>query len=347
VVETQLAQFIAAGGIRAPPVTASESAGSLFPFPHNDRAVLATGDSGSSVTMSLEDVAPLWLELLDISQTSGNDDNQAPLSSAMAKHANFQPALVDLNVHDEPPAYSTLPQMKAFYPNGVAGVTPQLVQLLPGASAIRSRILTAVEDTMKMHPCFTFKQFRARIDTMFVWAKEEEARPSNPKNELARSIFYNATPKPTPTLSFFSAVCAAHALGVSVIKENESAFDEREEQARKAARAEDGTRASKPVWSKVSASALFVLSQQALHQFENSHPYDTDFLVACILQILYLLYDGKPRIAQVVYPLVGKMVSVARMMGLASDPDEFPGKYSLYEAEQRRRIWWDVYYYDV
>ncbi|KAI0031508.1 hypothetical protein K488DRAFT_15054, partial [Vararia minispora EC-137] len=41
------------------------------------------------------------------------------------------------------------------------------------------------------------------------------------------------------------------------------------------------------------------------------------------------------------------MVNIAQMMGLATDPDEFPGKYSLFEAEQRRRVWWDVFYYDV
>jgi hypothetical protein len=35
------------------------------------------------------------------------------------------------------------------------------------------------------------------------------------------------------------------------------------------------------------------------------------------------------------------------MMGLAMDPDEFPGKYTLWEAEGRRRVWWDVYYYDL
>ncbi|OBZ76226.1 Transcriptional activator protein acu-15 [Grifola frondosa] len=35
------------------------------------------------------------------------------------------------------------------------------------------------------------------------------------------------------------------------------------------------------------------------------------------------------------------------MMGLSMDPDEFPGTYSLFEAETRRRVWWDVFYYDL
>ena len=41
------------------------------------------------------------------------------------------------------------------------------------------------------------------------------------------------------------------------------------------------------------------------------------------------------------------MVNIARMMGLGMDPDEFPGKYSLFEAEARRRIWWEIYSYDL
>ena len=42
------------------------------------------------------------------------------------------------------------------------------------------------------------------------------------------------------------------------------------------------------------------------------------------------------------------MINVARMMGLAHDPDDFPGgTHSLFDAEARRRIWWDVFYYDL
>ena len=44
---------------------------------------------------------------------------------------------------------------------------------------------------------------------------------------------------------------------------------------------------------------------------------------------------------------VGKMVNIARTMGLDMDPDEFPGKFNLFEAESRRRLWWDIFYYDL
>jgi len=41
------------------------------------------------------------------------------------------------------------------------------------------------------------------------------------------------------------------------------------------------------------------------------------------------------------------MVNIARVMGLNLDPDDFPGTYPLFEAETRRRVWWDVFYYDL
>ena len=41
------------------------------------------------------------------------------------------------------------------------------------------------------------------------------------------------------------------------------------------------------------------------------------------------------------------MVNTARVMGLNLDPDDFPGTYPLFEAETRRRVWWDVFYYDL
>jgi len=41
------------------------------------------------------------------------------------------------------------------------------------------------------------------------------------------------------------------------------------------------------------------------------------------------------------------MVNIARIIGLDSDPDEFPGTFNLFEAESRRRLWWDIFYYDL
>ncbi|KAA1471933.1 hypothetical protein DENSPDRAFT_777559 [Dentipellis sp. KUC8613] len=243
-------------------------------------------------------------------------------------------------------------------------VTPQLVALLPSASTTRSRIMSALEETMRMHPCFNMKQFKSRVENMFAWAKEEDGKSSasasssnsNPKADFARSIFFPSgapstpAPKSPPTLTFFASVAAAFALGVLICKENEAASDA--EQARnggaKAARMDESAPSQRSsAWHKCSPTGLHMLSMQALATNEFTNMYDTDYLIASIMQILFLLHDGKPRVAHSVYPLVGKMVNIAQMMGLSADPDEFPGKYGLFEAEMRRRVWWDVYYYDV
>jgi hypothetical protein len=100
-------------------------------------------------------------------------------------------------------------------------------------------------------------------------------------------------------------------------------------------------------WNKYSASGLFALSRQSMAAFELAHTYDLDSVVTYLMQILYLLHDSRPRVAHIIYPLLGKVINIAHMMGLSTDPDEFPGKYNLFEAEQRRRVWWDIYYYDV
>jgi len=154
-------------------------------------------------------------------------------------------------------------------------------------------------------------------------------------------------------LSFFASVSVAYALGVLVCKENETTSDidtQKTGAASKNPRLEDNRVASSQkaaTWNKYSASGLFALSRQAMAAFEMVHTYDLDAVVTYLLQIVYLLHDSRPRVAHFLYPLLGKVIHTGQMMGLSTDPDEFPGKYNLFEAEQRRRIWWDIYYYDV
>ncbi|KAI0267354.1 fungal-specific transcription factor domain-containing protein [Gloeopeniophorella convolvens] len=265
-----------------------------------------------------------------------------------------------------------IPSFNIYYPNSTAQavVTPSLVSLLPPAPTVRSRITAAIEETMKMRPCFNVKHFRSRAENMFNWAKEEDGRgaagvasgSTNAKADLARSLFFPsahaptpvaASPRPTPTLSFFASVSAAYALGVLVCKENEAIGDMDAHKAGPSAknpRLDDNRSASSQkaaTWNKFSASGLYALSRQSMAAFEMAHTYDLDSVITYLLQIIYLLHDSRPRVAHYVYPLLGKVIHIAHMMGLSTDPDEFPGKYSLFEAEQRRRIWWDIYYYDV
>jgi hypothetical protein len=372
IVESQVAQIFA-GGLRIPTALASASSDN-FPFPHNDRTMLAVGVCGSSVTLSLDDVAALWLEHLDLPRSCPGEATMSstPASSPHSAPVKLEPSTTELAVHDEPAFPAMMPSFSVYYPTSTsqAVVTPSLIALLPSASTVRSRITTAIEETMKMRPCFNVKHFRTRAESMFAWAKEDDGRgpagPSpniaNAKADLARSIFFPSSyppppaappPRPAPTLSFFASVSVAYALGVLVCKENETASEIDAQKANaglKNPRLEDNRSASSQkaaAWNKYSASGLFSLSRQAMAAFEMAHTYDLDSVVAYLLQILYLLHDSRPRVAHMIYPLLGKVINIALMMGLSTDPDEFPGKYNLFEAEQRRRVWWDVYYYDV
>ncbi|EKM56676.1 uncharacterized protein PHACADRAFT_51141, partial [Phanerochaete carnosa HHB-10118-sp] len=202
----------------------------------------------------------------------------------------------------------------------------------------RTRYLKGLYDAMFVHPCFNFRHFEQRVDAMMAWGEAND--PSKQKSDLARELFgqANGAPKrpasfasssPKPTLSFFAAASAAFALGAVM------------------ARDPGETSTDSDVMQRNNPAVLFALSKQSLSLFEDTSSYDVDSVIAMLIQVLYLLHDGTMRIAHTVFPLVGKMINVARMMGLAVDPDEFPGTYSLFEAETRRRIWWDIVYYDM
>ncbi|KAH7883073.1 hypothetical protein F5I97DRAFT_1901712 [Phlebopus sp. FC_14] len=221
---------------------------------------------------------------------------------------------------------------------------------------------------------------RVRPDSSLVTSRPTTSSglPSTSKAETARAIFFGSSSPSSvstrsqsssrPTISFFAAVAAAFALGTLVDREIA------DEEARSSAALHgdgmavgDSSPSSRPPSRKKpellavpgkkckgvskdtasSPAVLFALSQQALSLFEKSSPYDLDFLMAMILHVLYALHDSKARAAQNLLPDVGKMINIARTMGLDTDPDEFPGKFNLFDAESRRRLWWDIFYYDL
>ena len=254
--------------------------------------MVAIGSSGSSVLVSLEEIAGVWAEQLDL-----------------LKDVTLKPAEPDLptnRVISE--IFPTLEMYRtSASPYEALGVTPTLLKQLPSDPATRDMLLRQLEKTMIMHPSINFPHFRSRIN----------------------ALFDDPPPLDRPTLSFFAAAAAGFALGaLAWQEENRRSMDE----ARLA----------------VSADNLWALSKQTLSVFEASSPPDLDSLVAMIMQTLFLLHDGKPRIDHTLFPLIGKMVNIARGMGLAVDPDEYGNKkYSVFDAEMRRRVWWDVYYYDL
>lgn len=288
----------------------------------------------------------------------------------------------DPNASREPPAALLLPPPSIYYSHNpsahLPSVSTELVALLPSSPFKRRKLCNSVEEILTINPCFNWRNFRERLDGMFRWAMDMEAieraaldpgdsLPRSPtKADAARAIYYGlpipseqkpSESKPTeprPTVSFFAAVAAALAVGAQVNRDNginddngmvvEDSLSNGQPPSRKGTGKK--SKASGIRYSEFPAM-LFALSEQALDLFEKSNPYDLDYLIALIMQALYMLHDGKPVVDRRLYPLVGKMVNIARMMGLSMDPDEFPGKYSLFEAETRRRLWWDIYCYDL
>ncbi|TCD68800.1 hypothetical protein EIP91_009814 [Steccherinum ochraceum] len=356
----------------------------LAGLPCNDRALLAIGASGSSVVINLEDVASIWINELDLSLNAESPPSQGsacppftsgglrPSPSATGKaKVKLEPSPVALppspssingygsnastpggpssSAGQGPTFIAPLP-FSTFLPNAtptsdpsssrsyvseLPQVTTALLQHLPATPLSRGHLIRVLSDTMALHPCFNVRHFEHRIEAMMAYSDSptdsaDEGRPKN--RELARELFLGIPPsrKRKPTLSFFAAAAAAFALGALVANE-----------------AGDSGGSPGPPGSIPSPAALYALSEQALGLFEKTSSYDVDSLVAMILQVLYQLHEGQMRIAQGVFPMVAKMVNVARMMGLGMDPDEFPGTYSLFEAETRRRVWWDIYYYDT
>ena len=237
VVESQLAQL--SNGSRS----YSHLSGSTFP--PNDRALIAVGQSGSSLTISLEDVTAIWLAQLDLNndllptQTNVNHSltsSFAPYSSSQIKleHNTF-PSPVENS--SGPPAALLVPSPNIYYSTNPTScetphVTPGLVALLPSSPFKRRRLCSNVEEILKINPCFNWKHFRERLDGLFVWAVEAEnleratcdsgrrAGASTSKADAARAILFGETtsalkkPAPCrPTVSFFAAVAGAFALG--------------------------------------------------------------------------------------------------------------------------------------
>lgn len=97
---------------------------------------------------------------------------------------------------------------------------------------------------------------------------------------------------------------------------------------------------------------------------------DVDFVLACLMQVVYLVRGAKNAGAgmKLVFPLMGKLVNMARNSGLARDPDipdKFvDGKKGLSvqagsaavgvkdigrekEKDRRRMLWWEIMFYDT
>lgn len=101
-----------------------------------------------------------------------------------------------------------------------------------------------------------------------------------------------------PTLSFFAAASAGFALGALVTKTNHNPITSMMLNNYSSSAPTSGGDPTCSPW------ALFSLSEQALSVFEKSYNYDLDYLIAMVLQVVFLLHGGKSRVSHTLLPLV-------------------------------------------
>jgi hypothetical protein len=252
------------------PNGAASSSPSLYNgLPSNDRSLLATSKSGSSLSIPLDDVASVWLADLDM-DLDGLMSGRASGDSSSAPGLTLTPS-ADSDVNIDPSTH--WPSLTPYYldfppPSGSSApadqlhVTPALCMLLPRSPALRARLLVALERTLLIHPCLDWSYLRNRMESLFTWA---DAAMNGPV----------PIHMPPPTISFFSLAAVGLALAAYVMAAESDAS---------------------PVDLKeADPAALMALSNHALSVFEIGNMYDLDSVTAMLFQILYLLHDRNGR----------------------------------------------------
>lgn len=256
-----------------------------------DRTLLAIGNSGSSLAVSLDDVASIWLS-----------------------HLNLVPSIklkLESNVVDLPdgdlPLSTAFPPISLFLSDSLALVSPtvttQLIALLPQPGNVQQQLLDSVDDVLALHPSFNYQDFQTRIYSLFSWSSEAETYEHAVGNStLSSTSTSRDSTRSRPSLSFFAAASAAFALGSLVCRRTNASFLTSLEGGKPAPSNHCALVDEDP---GTSPAALFALSEQALNHFERSHNYDLDYMLAMILQVMYLLHDGRSRLPHITLPLVG------------------------------------------
>lgn len=176
----------------------------------NDRALLATGASGSSVVISLEDVASIWLSEFDdvlhgqIDPSTGSPSAPrvkveptpillsapAPFASSAASpisslprfvppipYSKFLPSPEPVGETHVTNGTNLFPSVGQSTPEPLPQVTPDLLKHLPPKER-RAEIFWSFEETMVLHPCFHVGHWRKRVEAMIAWGEGGSASAS-------------------------------------------------------------------------------------------------------------------------------------------------------------------------
>ncbi|OBZ76225.1 hypothetical protein A0H81_03391 [Grifola frondosa] len=302
---------------------------SLAGLPCSDRALLAIGASGSSVVISLEDVASIWLGELDDpaadtdSKVARTDTSPTRPSASGGIKVKLEPTSVlippvsssssvasSFSIGTVPPSFSPPISYDAFLPpsafySAPPEVTPELVLKNMPLAPRRARYLAAMRETMLLHPCFNVPHFMQRVDAMINWAESgprsvpasgsrsfANGAGSKSKEELARELFLGPSGK-----SGSSRKETARPQPPAHSKPTLSFFAAACAACALGAMAarEEVVASDDSLEPGINPAALFSLSEQSLGLFEKTATYDLDSVIAMILQVLYLLHDGNER----------------------------------------------------
>ncbi|KAF9011805.1 hypothetical protein BDQ17DRAFT_789388 [Cyathus striatus] len=252
-------------------------------------------------------------------------------------------------------------------------VTPELLRRLPDLQDA-VRLLDACSDVLRIRPVPLlggWKGFEKRCMEVLRRGKKrerdrdrergKERDKEREKRERAREIYFSSASPSTSTsstsppsvhdeeeeegaLPLFASLCAALFLGASSLPNTLT-----------------------PPSQATSPEFLYALSQQALgvwdthraaHMGSNTGEYSrreererVDYLTACLLGVEGMLLRGRGRRGKEVSEVVGKMVNVARSMGMSDISCPVPTGFSWEgeaDAEEvKKMLWWDTVFYDL
>ncbi|KAF5348876.1 hypothetical protein D9756_009776 [Leucocoprinus leucothites] len=373
------------------PPTATPPSSRNIPFPpsnhqhHHHPAAVTTHvhDAPCPLALSLDELRSAWLD----SSESGRSGRSLlgrphPIKVELSPtdverqariRARLSAGLPPHSRHPNPQPH--LPALSTYYPNAnqpygspsyttpIPSVTPSVLNLLPSTS-VCMRILARAKPILAQRPVPVpggWSKFEAKaiglLTNRTTASPGGSSNPGNPEQNSNRTPSAPADPKAKKKaetdLPFFAITTAVLAIGAAV---------------------------SPPELfgpENVNAGLLYALSQQTLSVWEASTPKKAEkdyvlFLAACLAGVGYLLLatpdnanstaehkeenEEKPK---AIFSLVGKMVNVAREIGLGKEkagwqegeerpPSRPDGRDSRRAWEDfRRLVWWDVMFYDL
>lgn len=268
-----------------------------------DRALIAVGHSGSSLIVPMDEIAMLYLS--DLGSDIVTDSLLAPVAEppaicASAAYSPLSTAAVKAETASSlmlvGPSPPTVPPLQ-YFTQSLASA--RIIKQLPSSPSLRRKLLNAAAIVVQTSPSFNWRHLRHRIDEVLNYGDENLNVEGG---ELAHDGIRSKVTAP-PTASLFAATTAAFALGALTSGDIES----------RDAESQDLRCASEP-----SHASLFALSVQSLTVHEFAFVYDLDYLIACILQVLYLLHSGRSQVSHYLYPLASFSPHTIRKLAQSS-----------------------------